>query len=176
MYRAASYPIRNGILALLLAHRRLARSSQPRTATWRSAQARGRAAPRIGPRTGPANTCSWFCKAGDESGLRVFLLESRRSLDVGSVRRTKVLQTRRPLVAAPSNKAGGEHGAASELRDSEPQLTTTPASHTSYDLLLLPSTSSSSRCMMAAPAAAMRHAGHACYCIGAMSCLDWVPT
>ena len=78
----------------------------------------------------------------DESGLRVFLLESRRSLDVGSVRRTKVLQTRRPLVAAPSNKAGGEHGAASELRDSEPQLTTTPASHTSYDLLL-PSTSSS---------------------------------
>jgi len=93
-------------------------------------------------RTGPANTCSWFCKAGDESGLRVFLLESRRSLDVGSVRRTKVLQTRRPLVAAPSNKAGGEHGAASELRDSEPQLTTTPASHTSYDLLL-PSTSSS---------------------------------
>ena len=40
---------------------------------------------------------SWFCKAGDESGLRVFLLESRRSLDVGSVRRTKVLQTRRPL-------------------------------------------------------------------------------
>ena len=92
-------------------------------------------------RTGPANTCSWFCKAGDESGLRVFLLESRRSLDVGSVRSTKVLQTRRPLVAAPSNKAGAEHGAASELRDSEPQLTTTPASHTSYDLLL-PSTSS----------------------------------
>ena len=70
--------------------------------------------------------------------MRVFLLESRRSLDVGSVRRTKVLQTRRPLVAAPSNKAGGEHGAASELRDSEPQLTTTPAPHTSYDLLLLP--------------------------------------
>ena len=74
--------------------------------------------------------------------MRVFLLESKRSFDVGSVRSTKVLQTRRPLVAAPSNKAGGEHGAASELRDSEPQLTTTPASHTSYDLLL-PSTSSS---------------------------------
>ena len=94
-------------------------------------------------RTGPANTCSWFCKAGDKSGLRTLAFASRGDLStLAGLRCTKVSQTRRPLVAAPSDKAGGEHGAASELRDSEPQLTTAPASHTSYDLLL-PSTSSS---------------------------------
>ena len=95
-------------------------------------------------RTGPANTCSWFCKAGDKSGLRSLAFASRGDFSTLAVCEERRLQpqTRRPRVAAPSNKAGGEHGAASELRESEPHLTSTPASHTSYDLLL-PSTPSS---------------------------------